>query len=337
MPLDFAPIPTFEDITQVHFFEEIYPLKKPVVLKGLVSDWPAVIAANESNTAYIDYLKSCYQGMPVTLTTADKSAANRLFYTDDWLRVNFSERRIKLTPVLDKLLSEVANPTSDTFYVGSTPTKLCIPKFSQENVLPLLSHIDAIESIWIGNKSRVAAHYDVPENIACVTSGKRRFTLFPPEQINNLYTGRYDFTPAGQPISLVDFNNPDFEQHPKFKEAIKHGLVADLEPGDAIYIPRLWWHQVEGLGDINTLINYWWRDVPDYLPQPTDALKHAMLAIGHLSADEKRDWLSLFEHLVFNQDEQPLAHLPEDKRGAFGSISPENVALIKDYLAKRLG
>ena len=34
-------------------------------------------------------------------------------------------------------------------------------------------------------------------------------------------------------------------------------------PGDAIYIPPLWWHHVESLGQFNVLVNYWYRTGPD--------------------------------------------------------------------------
>ena len=37
-------------------------------------------------------------------------------------------------------------------------------------------------------------------------------------------------------------------------------MVADLEPGDAIYIPALWWHAVQATGELNVLVNYWWNE-----------------------------------------------------------------------------
>ena len=51
--------------------------------------------------------------------------------------------------------------------------------------------------LWLGNAIKVATHYDQMENIGIVVTGRRRFTLFPPEQVANLYMGPIELTPAG--------------------------------------------------------------------------------------------------------------------------------------------
>jgi oxalate decarboxylase/phosphoglucose isomerase-like protein (cupin superfamily) len=56
----------------------------------------------------------------------------------------------------------------------------------------------------------------------------------------------------------VSFRDPDFTRFPRFREALKHAIVAELEPGDALYIPSLWWHHVESIGVLNAMVNYWW-------------------------------------------------------------------------------
>jgi len=60
--------------------------------------------------------------------------------------------------------------------------------------------------------------------------GRRRFTLFPPEQIANLYVGPLDFAPTGAAMSMVNLRNPDFARHPRFKEALAATQVAELGP-----------------------------------------------------------------------------------------------------------
>jgi len=107
-----------------------------------------------------------------------------------------------------------------------------------------------IESIWLGNRTCIAPHFDNTENLACVVGGRRRFTMFPPEQIRNLYVGPLDLTPAGQPISLVDVRNPDLSRFPRFAEALAAAEVAELAPGDCRLHPRFVVAQRRGAGGL---------------------------------------------------------------------------------------
>jgi hypothetical protein len=141
--------------------------------------------------------------------------------------------------------------------------------------------------------------------------GQRRFTVFPPEQVENLYVGPWDLTPAGQPISLVDMHQPDLDQFPRFSQAWAQAQVAELNPGDAIYLPGMWWHQVESLSAINGLVNYWWSETPTVFGAPMDAFNHALLSIKQLPSAQRRAWKALFDAYVFNEDEDSLDHMPE--------------------------
>src|SRR5206468_7395301 len=86
-------------------------------------------------------------------------------------------------------------------YMGSTYTEEILPGFEPENPLDLVAGKPTAPRIWIGNASVIAPHFDESDNIACVVSGRRRFTLFPPDQVGNLYPGPIDSTVAGQPTS----------------------------------------------------------------------------------------------------------------------------------------
>ena len=73
-----------------------------------------------------------------------------------------------------------------------------------------------------------------------------------------------------------------------------HMQIAELEPGDALFIPSMWWHEVEALAPFNLLVNYWWRTTPDYMDAPINALQHALqhalLSIAGLPPEEKQIW-----------------------------------------------
>ena len=95
-------------------------------------------------------------------------------------------------------LVDIGDPAPPAVYVGSTTVETCLPGLLDAQALAVAPP-DALASIWLGNRSRIAAHQDLPDNLACVVAGRRRFTVFPPEQLPNLYIGPLDFTPAGQP------------------------------------------------------------------------------------------------------------------------------------------
>ena len=123
---------------------------------------------------------------------------------------------------------------------------------------------------------------------------------------------------------------------PRFRDALAAAQVAELEPGDALHIPSMWWHHVEGLEPFNVLVNYWWRDTPRWMGQPQDALNHAMMAIRDLPEDEKRHWRDLFDHYVFGDADEAVAHIPEEARSVLAPMTPESAGRIRAFLQRAL-
>ena len=236
---------------------------------------------------------------------------------------------------LDTLMAQMQSSGEEHLYLGSTPVETVFPGFRADNDIDM-GEARPLVSIWMGGRSRISAHFDAPENIACVVAGKRRFTLFPPEQLANLYVGPLDLTPAGQAISLVDFDNPDFERFPRFRDALDAALVAELEPGDALYLPSMWWHHVQGLESLNVLINYWWTPTRRAHGNPLNALVHALLSIRGLPTAQREAWRGLFEHYVFS-DDADLSHIPEHRRGVLGDIDADMARQLRAMLRSKLG
>lgn len=327
----------WHDVDASLFENTIRPRGRPAILRGLVRDWPAARAGLESPQALTAYLKSLYAGPPAPLFEAPAHINGRFFYNDSIDGFNFQSRRAPLNEVLDRLQRGMGDPASPALYAGSVSLPIFFPGFSAANNLGDLIKVDSvIESIWIGNRTCIAAHFDNTENIACVVGGTRRFTMFPPDQIGNLYVGPLDLTPAGQPVSLVDVRNPDLARFPRFAAALEVAEVAELGPGDAVYIPALWWHNVEALDEFNVLVNYWWREVPEYFESPSMSLLHCLLTLKSLPADQRQSWKSVFDYLIFQSEGPALAHLPPDKQGLFGELTPAKVERIRALLLKHL-
>ena len=304
--------------------DDILNSKEPLVLRGLTADWPLVKAAVQSPEQAESYILQYDSGQQLTAYRGEPEIDGRIFYNEDLSGFNFDRIRLPLPQVFGNLRQYSSEAQPPTLYVGSTMVDNWLPGFRDSNDLVIEGH-DPLVSIWIGNRSRIAAHYDFPTNIACTVAGRRRFTLFPPEQLENLYVGPIDFTPAGQSISLVDFAKPDFDAYPKFRQALEAAQVVELEPGDAILIPSMWWHHVESLDDMNILINYWWRNTPAYMGSPVNVLQHAIMGIRDLPPEQRDAWREIFDHYVFNADEQNYQHMPEQARGVLNPLD-ETVA-----------
>ncbi len=307
----------------------------PVVMRGLAADWPLVQASQQSNAAANQYLLGHYQGAPVTAFVGEPASGGKIFYRDDLTEKNFQQSKSQLDWVLDQISASAEDASAPSIYMGSMALSYCLPGLKEQNSLPF-GDAEATVRIWIGNRSTVAAHYDVLENIACVCAGQRRFTLFPPDQLANLYVGPLDFTPAGQAISLVDLHEPDFEKFPRFADALEHAQTALLGPGDAIFIPSMWWHHVEGLESLNILINHWWRNGPAHAGAPGDALLHAILSIRDLPEDQRVAWKGMFDHYVFEANDGSISHIPVARRGVLGELDEDAARKIRATLRANL-
>lgn len=301
---------------------------RPVVMRGMVSDWPIV----RSGPRLPAYLQRFETARPVNAIQGDAAMKGRFFYSDDLKGFNFRRIQLPLSALLDRL----AKGGDDYLYAGAIPAPSHLPGLAEDNPMPLLDpSVERLTSLWLGNRTRTAAHWDLAQNLAAVVAGRRRFTLFPPEQIGNLSIGPLEHTLAGQPVSLVDFSDPDLERFPRFAEALKYALVAELEPGDVLYVPSLWFHHVESLDDFGALLNFWWRDGPAWMTTPSFTLYHALLTLRDLPPVEKRAWRAFFDHYIFGDDD-PMAHLPDEARGLMGPMTPERMARIKALLIRPL-
>lgn len=306
----------------------------PFVVRGLVSEWPLVEAGRRSGRDARQYLLQRSRNVPFIVSYGAAEIEGRLFY-DSAMQVNFRTAGARLPEIFAHIDAAEGEANAPAIYLASIDVHEFFAGLHDENNVDLGDRT-CLASVWMGTPTRVAAHNDFPDNLACVAVGRRRFTLFPPDQFRNLYLGPIDNTPAGRAVSMVDFQKPDFTAHPRFREALRHAQVAELGPGDAIHIPSMWWHHVEALSPFNVLVNYWWRETPHWLGQPQDALNHAMLSIRDLPQDQKQHWRDLFDHYVFNNSEDVVAHIPPEARSVLAPLDSEGADRIRAFLLRAL-
>lgn len=319
---------------------DVLPDKRPAVLRGLVRDWRAVREFSNSAASLVRYLKQLDSGAPVSALMTPPELNGQIGYNAAMDGFNFHRNRLSLSEIAEQVLRYAQFPNPPAVAAQSALIRDCLPAFAAQNALTLFD-ARILPRIWLGNRITTPAHVDESNNVACVVAGRRRFTLFPPEQIANLYIGPLDFAPTGAAMSMVSLRDPDFTRYPKFRDALPAAQVAVLEAGDSIFIPPLWWHHVESLEPFNVLVNYWWDDplgagADAKLDSAFDALLHGILSIRALPPESRGAWRAFFEQYVFGASGDSIEHIPRERRGILGELSPEQANALRAHLVKKL-
>ncbi|MBB5711010.1 cupin-like domain-containing protein [Sphingomonas xinjiangensis] len=322
-------------------FDALMVEQQPAILRGVACDWPLVREGLGSAKSALDYLAGFDAGRSVVAFTGAPAIQGRFFYNEALTGFNFEGARVGLSAMLKRIVDHLVDVDAPSFYIGSTDLGTYLPGLREAGNDLVLNHAmfvanPPITSIWIGNRTVATAHYDMSHNLACCAVGRRRFTLFPPEQVANLYPGPLEPTPGGQVVSMVDFRQPDFAAHPDFRTALETAEIAELEPGDVLFYPALWWHHVEALDPFNVLVNYWWNTSPAFMDTPQNTLLHAMLSLRDRPAPEKTAWKALFDYYIFGPSERASAHLPEHARGPLSSLDAATARRLRAQLIGKL-
>jgi len=307
--------------------DETIKAAQPAVLRGLIRDWPAVQTGDLRS-----YLGRFALSKPTEAFFGKPEIGGKYFYKDDLSGFNFERRALSLPEALAAVFAE----GEESVYLGSLPVDDYLPGFSAENPMA----VPANPRLWIGHPSNVSSHYDTYDNLICCVAGSRKFTLYSPDCIGSLYVGPIDNTMAGQPVSLAASMPEAAERFPLFADIKDSAIEIELRPGDALYLPKLWWHQVQSTAPLNAMINYWWDATAIGPDGPYTGLLLSMIAIAERPIAERRAWKAFFDHYVFRENGHPLAHLPPEKHGVLGPLKPDNYGKIRArimYLLRSFG
>jgi hypothetical protein len=219
-------------LTPEEFRKEYMIPKRPVVLTGVMEQWPGL---NWS----IDYLGRRF---------GDDTLPVRQFEEDSqWGAHRVSEQ--KLSDFLSTVMSAPWKGTGRAPLIDSSAFFERYPELRED--VPLWSYFDNwiarlppelrarhenLSHGWIligPERAVYNLHYDYWSAHACIVQfeGRKRVVLYPPDQRAPLYSGR------------VDVDNPDLAKFPEFPYA-QGRMEAILEPGDIAFVPSRWWHQV---------------------------------------------------------------------------------------------
>lgn len=322
-----AKTPEWRNVGPKMLRNEIIPRDRPAVLRGVAANWPIVRAAADSPQALLDYVRARDLGRPARIMVGKPDINGLYFFREDMSGLNFEWHYRPVHEMLAGILACASEAAAPAMYTGATAVEENFPEIGRENRLEILDK-PAKPFLWVGNKVTAATHYDNLDGINCMVAGRKRFTFFPPDQLENLYIGPLELGPGGQPTSLVKVAAPDLERYPRFAQALAAAEVAEVGPGDAVYIPNLWWHNVESFEPINLSVNFWWLDAVEWAAEPFAALAHALLAITALPPSRREAWRRMFDHYVFQTHGDPVPYLPADRRGMLGPLTPP----LKDHI-----
>jgi Cupin-like domain len=305
----------------------IVQASKPMILRGLIEHWPALAAGRAAPATLGNYLKSMDRGTLAPVMEAPASTRGRFGYTADLREFTFSTRQRRISETLDHIERQIDRPNAPIIAIQMLALATHLPDFVHQNPMALLPQVGPL--LWLGGPVRTQIHHDRDHNLACVIAGRRRFVLFPPEQVVNLYIGPIDNPP---PLSIVDLEAPDFSRFPRFAKALDAAQAAELVPGDALFMPRHWWHHVTSHDPYNAMVNYWWGTQAQGLGNPYDCFLTALLAIKDLPSSERIYWQAMFNTYVFQFDGRAIEHIPADLRGVLGEMSSGSRAALRQRL-----
>ena len=183
--MSYKPI---KEINASNFSLDILSSIEPVVIRGIVKDWPLVAKAREGIQKISEYLLCYYENDRIIAFASKPELGKKFTYGSNDNQMSFEKLESTLDLILETISESSKSVNSGTVYMGSTTLDYVLPGLDKDNNLSI-GDANPLKSIWVGNQTIVPPHYDVPDNIAFVCAGTRKFTLFPPSQLKNMYVG----------------------------------------------------------------------------------------------------------------------------------------------------
>lgn len=245
---------SFDEIRSSAFRADYFLPGIPVVLRNAIANWPAM---EKWNREYFEELFGDRE-MPMEF-----SADGFLTYTAGAAKRN--AQRTKM-PFREAAREIEGTQKSDqrVCYVRNISIPDDLPELADDAPAPaelVDPKLVTKTQFWYGTAGCVTAlHFDWPSNFLAQVSGRKQCLLFSPDDTPNVYPASDQPPGEGDWIdlrehSLVNPDQPDLEKHPKFAAAKQYEAV--LHPGDMLWLPPCWWHQIRSL-DTSISVNFWW-------------------------------------------------------------------------------
>ncbi|MDB5581695.1 MAG: cupin-like protein [Bradyrhizobium sp.] len=248
-----------EELTSEEFLDEYYAPGRPVVIAGEIGSWPALTRWNPA------YLRDKLGSVMIEYQGGRTASVDFERYKD------VHKRQMPFDRFIEMIETEPGNDAYLTAYNSAGNAAALAPLQADIGRLDkFLAQDDGDPGgmMWIGPQGTFTAlHHDLTNNLLVQVIGSKRVVLAAATELPKLYNDRHVFS------TITDVTDPGLDlntfsnlQNVRFHEVI-------LQPGEALFIPIGWWHQVESL-DFSVSITYtnfnWKNDFFREYPAPQD-------------------------------------------------------------------
>ena len=257
-----------ENVNAAWFYNAHVGPNRPVVFKNFLArdGWRAA-----ETFADLRWLCETYGDTPVPVEVGvgtngrvGTRAAPRWATLRSFLETYFAKERL---PRGDDSVSAAtardaapAGPATKNAYVSQHSLLHQLPELQDHFSVPdlCLGRLRAANA-WLGTADTTThLHTDDAENVLCQVAGHKLVRLFPPSCDARVYKRASDGKGNGSvnAFSPIDCENVDVTAFPAFAEARKEGTQVILGPGEALFVPRGWWHYARAL-EPSFSVNFW--------------------------------------------------------------------------------
>jgi hypothetical protein len=214
-------------------------LHRPAIFRGLMDGQPA------SRSWDLPYLRAKLGLRPVKVVTHDRP---RLYWDPD--------RGLPLRPMpFEQFASEVFDRGMPGYsYLQDDVNSF--PDIKDDYRLPAMIEDKGLVrgKFWLSGPGLITPlHYDPVETFHWMVRGTKRFVCYRPG-VGDYYP--FPFKSTAPFISQVDPDHPEPQKFPRFRQA--RPVTFRVEPGEILYLPAYWWHQVYSEGAVNVSVNFVW-------------------------------------------------------------------------------
>jgi len=309
-PVEVAEVPG--DTTLSAWENQLYLARRPVVLRG-INLGPCVTLWKDA-----EYLIEKEGTNLVSVHIPDEKESRQL----DFVRRNFTYQTVPFKDLVEACFIE-AKQTPMYFRSIARQRGLAdlwanFPGIGPDFVVPKIFQTTTMASSKYsqsclrmnGKGVQLWTHYDIMDNILCQITGEKRVVLYPPSEYGNLYV-------EGSTSRVIDIDKPDYARYPKFRLAQTKSMELTLYPGDVLFIPAMWFHNVTAT-TASISVNIFWKHLDDALYDPKDtygnkdlpcmviARQRLMKEIPDLVKDVPPEYRSFVLRQVFDDVEKTL-------------------------------